>query len=132
MGVACAAVINTFVDRLINPFIALLLPGIDRLAGLGTFGANGSVGAVLGAVINFLVVAWILFLVVRAYNRMQDRREESQAEAPPSEEVTLLTEISRFAPLPLTKDSRRYGWAHLELSLLTYYHSMHGSWHSTS
>ena len=93
MGVAFAAVINTFVDRLINPLIALLLPGIDRLAGLGTFGANGSVGAVLGAVINFLVVAWFLFLVVRAYNRMQDRREEAEGEALPSEEITLLTEI---------------------------------------
>lgn len=51
MSVAFAAVVTTFVDRLINPVIALILPGIDQLADLGTFDANGSIGAGLGAVI---------------------------------------------------------------------------------
>lgn len=92
MGVAFAAIINAFVDRLINPLVALLLPGIEGLAELGAFGENGSIGAVLGAIINFVVIAWVLFLVVKAYNRMR-AAEEQEEPAPPSEEVILLTEI---------------------------------------
>jgi large conductance mechanosensitive channel len=94
LGVTFASVITAITDRLINPLIALVLPGLDSLAALGTFAENGSIGAVLAAIINFLVVALVLFFVVRAYNRMR-RREEPVEEAPPepSEEVRLLAEI---------------------------------------
>ena len=47
-------------------------------------------GSFLTALLNFLIVAFILFLVVRAYNRFQ-RKQEAPAEL--SEEVRLLTEI---------------------------------------
>jgi large conductance mechanosensitive channel len=94
LGVTFASVITALTDRLINPLIALILPGLDNLAELGTFADNGSIGAVLAAVVNFVLVALVLFFVVRAYNRMR-RREEPVEEAPPepSEEVRLLTEI---------------------------------------
>lgn len=91
MGLAFSDVVTTFTDRIINPLIALVLPGIDNLAGLGTFADNGSVGAFIGAVINFLLIALAAFLIVRAYNRF--RRQDEEAPAEPSPEVTLLTEI---------------------------------------
>lgn len=94
MGVTFAAVISTFTERLINPLVAVLIPGLSRLEQLGTFAdGNGSIGAVIGAIINFVIVAFILFLVVKAYNAM--RRHEEAAEPPPgpSEEVILLAEI---------------------------------------
>lgn len=91
MGVAFATVITTFTDRIVNPLIALLIPGIESLEAIGTFGDNGSVGAFLGEVINFLIVAFVVFLIVRAYNRMQ-RTKEAEVAAP-SEEIVLLTEI---------------------------------------
>lgn len=91
MGVAFADVVTTFTDRIINPLIGLILPGLDNLEGLGTFADGGSIGAFLGAVINFLLVALVLFVIVRAYNRFQ-AEEEAEPEAP-SDEVVLLTEI---------------------------------------
>lgn len=91
MGVTFAAVITTFTDRIINPLIALLIPGIESLDAIGTFGDNGSIGAFVGALIYFVVVALILFLVVKAYNRFEKREEE--APAAPTPEVVLLTEI---------------------------------------
>ncbi|MFP3913817.1 MAG: large conductance mechanosensitive channel protein MscL [Actinomycetota bacterium] len=94
MGLAFADVVTTFTDRIINPIIALVIPGLDQLAGLGTFGENGSVGAFLGSLINFVIVAWVVFLIVRSYNRMRTRQEQGEEAPPaPSPEVVLLTEI---------------------------------------
>jgi large conductance mechanosensitive channel len=94
LGVTFASVIAAITDRLINPLIALLLPGLDSLGELGTFAENGSIGAVLAALINFLLVALVLFFVVRGYNRLR-RREDTVEDGPPepSEEVRLLAEI---------------------------------------
>lgn len=49
-------------------------------------------GAFLTQVLNFLIVAFILFLVVKGYNRLQ-RKQEEEAPTTPSDEVRLLTEI---------------------------------------
>lgn len=88
IGAAFATVITAFTDRIVNPLIGLVF-SLDDLDDLGRFGDNGSVGAFLGAVINFVIVAFALFLVVKAYNRF--RAEAPPAE--PSEEVVLLREI---------------------------------------
>lgn len=93
MGVAFTAIVSAFTDRIINPAIGLIFD-LDNLDALGTFGENGSVGAFIGAVINFLVVGLFLFLVVRMYNRYR-RADEAEGDIEPevSEEVALLTEI---------------------------------------
>ena len=88
LGVAFTAVVTTFTERIIYPAIGLIF-GRGHLSSLGTFGDNGSLGAFLGSVVNFLIIAVFLFFVVKAYNRF---RAESEA-AGPSEEVALLTEI---------------------------------------
>ena len=49
--------------------------GIGDLSALGTFADNGSVGAFIQAIVNFLIVAWVMFLVVKAYNRMKSLRK---------------------------------------------------------
>jgi large conductance mechanosensitive channel len=93
MGVAFAAVVSAFTDFVFNPLIAMVIPGIDDLSGLGTFGEGGSVGAFLGAAINFVLVAIVIFFMVKGYNRMQRAQEAEEEAAGPSEEVQLLTEI---------------------------------------
>lgn len=91
MGVAFGAVISAFTDRIVNPLIGLIF-SVEGLDNLWTFaGGEGSVGAFIGAVINFLIVAFVLFLVVKAYNRMKAAEEE--APAAPAEDVVLLREI---------------------------------------
>jgi large conductance mechanosensitive channel len=92
MGLAVAGVVTAFVERLIMPLIALLV-GEPNFDAIGTFGDNGSVGAVITALVNFLVIALALFGIIKAYNRMQRRQpDEPEPEADP-EDVMLLREI---------------------------------------
>ncbi len=90
LGVAFASVVTTLTERVIGPAIGLVFQ-LDDLSALGTFGDNGSLGALLQAVINFVIVAWVMFLVVRAYNRM--RKPAGEALAEPTEDIVLLREI---------------------------------------
>jgi large conductance mechanosensitive channel len=91
MGAAFIGLVSAFTDSIINPAIGLIIPGLDDLSSLGTFGEGGSLGAFLGAMINFVVVAIVVFFMVKAYNRM--RRTAVEEPLAPSEEVVLLTEI---------------------------------------
>lgn len=89
LGVAFQSVISTLTGRVLTPLIAMLFgePNFDTLL---TFGAidpetgipAGSVGAVLTALLNFVLVALALFLVVKAYNRLQRARAREAAAAP--------------------------------------------------
>ena len=103
MGVAFQSVISAITERVLTPLIAMLFgePDFDSLL---TFGAvdpetgipAGSVGAVLTALLNFLLVALALFLVVKAYNRLQRSQAEIAADPEPEldpEDVVLLREI---------------------------------------
>jgi large conductance mechanosensitive channel len=98
MGAAFSGLVNTFITRIVNPIIglifstssldtSLLFGKVDEATGLKA----GSVGAFIGAIINFVIVAFVMFLVVKAYNRMKKPAEAAPA-APP-EDITLLREI---------------------------------------
>jgi large conductance mechanosensitive channel len=100
MGVAVTTVVQTIVARLIMPLIGLLF-GEANFDNLLTFGDAvgedgvpiGSIGAVLTSVVNFLLVALVLFLIVRAYNRMQRNEPDEPEPEADAEEVVLLREI---------------------------------------
>jgi large conductance mechanosensitive channel len=87
MGIAFAAVINSLTNDIVNPIIAKIF-NVDDLANWVV--EDIRIGAFLVALINFLIVAFVMFLVVKAYNRMR-RAEEATEE--PSEEVVLLRDI---------------------------------------
>jgi large conductance mechanosensitive channel len=87
MGLAFAAVITSLTNDIINPIIAKIF-NVDDLNGWVV--EDIRIGAFLVAIINFLIVAFVMFLVVRAYNRM---KTEAEVVEEPSEEVVLLTEI---------------------------------------
>jgi large conductance mechanosensitive channel len=88
MGVAFAAVINSLTNDIVNPIIAKIF-NVDDLANWVV--EDIRIGAFLVAIINFLIVAFVMFLVVKAYNRMRKEAEDVIEE--PSEEVLLLREI---------------------------------------
>lgn len=108
MGGAVTAVVNSIVNSVINPLIAMIC-GKPDLSGLLAFTVNGatvSFGAVLGAMLNFLIIAAaVYFCIVVPINKLREigsnllpgggAKEEEAAPAPTNEErmVTLLQEI---------------------------------------
>ncbi|MFP4149492.1 MAG: large conductance mechanosensitive channel protein MscL [Nitriliruptoraceae bacterium] len=104
LGVAFQSVVSAITGRVLTPLIAWVFgePNFDTLLTFGTVDPEtgvpaGSLGAVLTAVVNLLLVAIALFLVVKAYNRLQRSREEAEEEPVPTEadpeELVLLREI---------------------------------------
>ncbi|WP_432572248.1 large conductance mechanosensitive channel protein MscL [Kineococcus sp. SYSU DK005] len=104
IGTAFTAVVTSIVQGLINPLIAAVGGGpnlentwvipLREVAGVPVVGIR--VGSIVGAVLNFLIVAAVVyFLVVTPLNRLLALRKQHGAPEPkaPSEEVRLLTEI---------------------------------------
>lgn len=98
IGAAFGKVVASFVDDVLMPPIGLLLGGVDftNLAVVlkAAVGDQPAVlwryGAFIQTLVDFAIIAFAIFLVVKALNALQRRQE---AAAPPSAEVTLLTEI---------------------------------------
>ena len=96
IGVAFGSVVTVLTERIVSPLIGMIVR-IPSLEGIGVFGPPdeatgmpaGSVGAFVEAFLNFLIIAFVMFLVVRIYNRF---REQEKPPGPP-EEVVLLREI---------------------------------------
>ncbi len=102
IGAAFQNIVTSLTDNFINPLIALLTGGNgDGIAIGGQFEVNGVVfnyGAFLSAVVNFIIMALILFLLVKGMNKLLElgkkKEEEKPAEPPkPTKEEELLTEI---------------------------------------
>jgi len=95
IGGAFGAIIDSLVNDLLMPLIGIILGGID-FAGLSIQVGSASIlyGKLIQAIINFLIIAFVLFLVVRSYNRLATKTEEEPpSPAEPSTEEVLLTEI---------------------------------------
>ena len=102
MGASFKSLVDVFTKRLVEPLIGLVL-NIPNLENLGLFGdidptsgmKAGSFGAFLGEIINYLIIAFVMFLVIKAYNHFEDMVDEDEGEEPASEskEVILLKEI---------------------------------------
>ena len=99
LGAAFTAIVTSLVDDMINPLIGLFIGGID-FGGLSlTVGeASFNYGNFINAVIKFLIVAWVVFLLVKGVNRLKDaavKKEEAAPAAPAGPtELDLLKEIA--------------------------------------
>jgi large conductance mechanosensitive channel len=97
IGAAFGRIVSSFVNDVAMPPIGVLVGGLDfsnlSLA-LGTTEATVNYGLFINNVIDFLIVAFVIFVVIKGMNSMQRKQEEAPAAPPkPSEEVVLLTEI---------------------------------------
>lgn len=92
IGAAFTAIVTSFVDDIIMPIIGVILGGVD-FSGLAlTVGeATITYGNFIQAIINFLLIALVLFLLIRSISRMI--KEKEAAPAGPTAEEELLTEI---------------------------------------
>jgi len=109
IGAAFGAIVTSLVGDIIMPIIGAATGGLDfsnyyiplskavnatNLADAKKQGAVLAYGSFLTLTINFIIVAFVLFLVIRAMNTLKRKEETKPAEPPkPSAEVVLLTEI---------------------------------------
>ncbi len=111
IGAAFTTIVKSFVSDIVNPIIGIFTGGIDfsqlfinlsgqeitnlaeaQEAGLAVI----TYGNFINAVIAFLIVAWVLFMVIRSVNKLKKEEEaapEPEADPEPSAEEKLLTEI---------------------------------------
>ena len=89
LGAAFSVVVNAFTEGIVGGIIAAIF-GKPSIGDVGFDIGKGRIriGLVIDAIINFAVVAFVLFLVVKAYNKLR----ASSPPAPTNEEV-LLAEI---------------------------------------
>ncbi len=102
LGAAFNGVVTAFTGRIVSPLIAMIF-GLPDMSGMWLFGhideatglKSGSVGAFVEAGLDFVIVAFVMFLVVKAYNAAMDRSRPAEDEAPaePAEDIVLLREI---------------------------------------
>lgn len=95
IGAAFTAVIDAVVKGFITPLIAAVFgkPNLDEVGVFTINNATFSIGLILTALVNFLLVAAVVyFFVVVPYNRLR-ARFVTEAEAETAEEITLLREI---------------------------------------
>ena len=100
IGAAFTGVVTSFTNNLINPLIAAFGGGSAHGLGFQLVGNNPKTvldfGAVITAIINFLIVAAVVyFLVVTPMNLLAERRRRGQEPEPaaPAEDILLLQEI---------------------------------------
>lgn len=107
IGGAFTTIVNSLINDIINPLISIITGG--GVVGQGLSIQVGSAvinfGALIGAIINFLLIAIVVFAIIKSMNTMRDKaaaltkkKEEEAAAEPepepePSEDVVLLREI---------------------------------------
>jgi large conductance mechanosensitive channel len=112
IGGAFGLIVNSLVQDIVMPIVGVVFGGFDfsnyflplssnvtanSLAAAREQGAVFAYGNFITVAINFLILAWIIFLMVKAVNTLRKsmEREEQKAEeaAPPPADIQLLTEI---------------------------------------
>jgi large conductance mechanosensitive channel len=108
IGAAFGGLVQSIVNDLLMPIIGLATGGIDfsqmyiqlsgepqaNLAAAREAGATIAYGNFITLLINFLIVAWVLFMVVKGMNRLKRQPPPAPAVPPaPTKEEILLTEI---------------------------------------
>ena len=104
IGGAFGKIVTSLVDDVLMPAIGMLTGGID-LSGLAykvmlpaldggepIAGATIKYGAFIQNIIDFLIIAFCIFLMIKAMNKLMPKKEEPEAPAGPSQEE-LLTDI---------------------------------------
>lgn len=98
MGTAFTAIVNSLVNDVIMPVVGMLCAGVNISELAVTVGsATVKYGAFLQAVLNFLIIAFVIFSMVKCINKMRaavKKNEEKQEEEPkPDPQIELLTQI---------------------------------------
>ena len=85
IGGAFTAIVNSLVADIIQPIISGITGGEESIGMVVKIGAaEVNFGAFISAVINFLIIAWIVFLMVKALNKMKSAVAKPEEEPEPA------------------------------------------------
>ena len=83
LGAAFGAIITSLVNDIIMPLIGIILGGVDFTTLTYQVGnAVVAYGKFIQAIINFLIIAFVLFLIIRSINRFKNKEPVPAPEAP--------------------------------------------------
>lgn len=94
IGGAFSSIVTSLVNDIIMPLIGIIIGGID-FTGLSFKVGSAYVkyGNFIQNVVNFLIIAFALFLLVKGINKLSHKEEPKKEESKKSDEVILLEEI---------------------------------------
>ena len=96
IGAAFGAIVKSLTDDIIMPLVGMLMGGLDFSTLSVTVGSAAlAYGKFIQAIVNFLIIGFALFLVVKVVNKAMEAKKKDEAAAPaaPTADVVLLTEI---------------------------------------
>lgn len=106
IGASFGKIVTALVDNVIMPPIGLLIGGVDfsdlkvtlkeattNAAGEAVPAVELAYGLFINAIIQFIIVAFAIFMVVKVINKMSRKAPVEEAPAEPSEDILLLREI---------------------------------------
>jgi large conductance mechanosensitive channel len=93
IGAAFGAIVTSLVNDIIMPLVGIILGGVDFASlSIQVGSATVAYGKFIQTCVNFVIIAFVIFLIVKALNKM--KKQEAAAPPPgPTAEVKLLTEI---------------------------------------
>ena len=87
IGGAFTAIVNSLVNDLVMPLLSILTGGFDFtklsvVLGSGEGAATLNYGLFISAVINFLLIAFVIFCLIKSINKMKDKIAKKEEESP--------------------------------------------------
>ncbi len=92
IGAAVGKMVSTLVENVLMPLIGILMGGVD-FSSLSVKVGEAAIGygAFIQAMIDFIIVAFVIFMILKMINKM--KAEQVEEETPTPEDIQLLSEI---------------------------------------
>ena len=102
IGNAFNAIVSSLVNDVIMPFVGLLIGGIDFSDIKVTLGdANIMFGKFIQNIVDFLIVAFTIFIVVKAFNKLQEKAKKKEAKEEVAKKADDILLLEESFPIPL-------------------------------
>lgn len=98
MGAAFTAIVTSLVSNLINPLIGLVLGKIDlSKMSVQVAGANFKYGSFIESIINFLIIALVVFFLVKGVNKLMTSKKHEEAAPEPTKEDEMIAYLKKIS-----------------------------------
>lgn len=88
IGAAFKAIVDSLVNDMISPILGLFIRSDFNDLAFSLFGVNIRIGAFIMAILNFIIIAFILFVIVKAINSLNDLKKKHDGPEPEPKPTT--------------------------------------------